>query len=161
MKSKDNEPKLALDSAASVAEADSVRAQDSDKPRWCRPKLTVQILEARPNPLFTEAHRELVRFLRYEGDKVPCAECGKRKKILWTMLCSFQAWDLGGFAPKKSGKIHVPLTPVCQTHLLAAEMDEVDEHGKVLQSANAGTAQPAKDSPEERQQQSKDKDDLS
>ena len=107
----------------------------SEKPRWGRPVLVVEILEAKPNRMFTEAHRQLVRFLRYEGARVPCAECGKRKKVLWTMLCSFQALDMAMLVPKRSGKIHPPLTPVCQTHLLAPEMEEVTEDGRKVQPA--------------------------
>lgn len=109
-----------------------------EKPRYHRPKLVVDILEAKPNKMFSEAHRQLVRFLRYQGAKVACAECGKKKSTLWTMLCSFQAWDMARIVPKKSGKIHMPMVPVCQTHLLAAEMDEVDEQGNAV-AAQEGT----------------------
>lgn len=78
----------------------------------------VQILEAKPNKMFTEQHRQLVRFLRYSM-AVPCAECGRRKRTHWTMLFSFQAMSMGFLVPKKSGKIHMPLTPVCTDHILA------------------------------------------
>ncbi len=82
--------------------------------------LYVQILEAKPNKMFSEDQRALVRFLRY-NKSVPCAECGRRKRIHWTMLCSFQAYTMAAIVPKKSGKVHLPLTPVCQ-HLLAPEL---------------------------------------
>lgn len=90
-----------------------------------RLRQTVSIFEAKPNKMFTEEQRELVRFLRYSGATVPCAECGKRKATHWTMLCSFQAVTITTIVPLKSGKVHIPLTPVCQSHLLAPEYDEV------------------------------------
>ena len=86
----------------------------------------VEILEAKPNKMFTEAHRALVRFLRYNVS-IKCAECGKRRRVLWTMLCSFQALDMGMLIPKRSGVVHNPLTPVCQSHLLAPEVGEVKD----------------------------------
>jgi hypothetical protein len=98
------------------------------KPRYCRLALCVQLLEARPNKMFTEEHRQLVRFLRY-SESMKCAECGRKKRTLWTMLCSFQALDMAMIVPKRSGNIHPPLTPVCQTHLLAAEVIEVPAGG--------------------------------
>ena len=99
-----------------------------EKPRYCRPAMYVQILEAKPNKMFSEAHRQLVRFLRY-SEYVRCAECGHRKRTLWTMLCSFQALDMAMIVPKRSGRIHLPLTPVCQTHLMAPEIEEVTDAG--------------------------------
>lgn len=78
----------------------------------------VQICEALPNKMFTEQHRALVRFLRYTAP-IPCAECGKRRRIHWTLLFSFQAMSMGFLVPVKSGKIHLPLTPVCTNHILA------------------------------------------
>lgn len=91
-------------------------------PTFFRLKLVVGIHEARPNPMFTESQRALVRFLRYSLS-IPCAECGKKKRALWTMLCSFQALDMAPLVPARSGKVHLPLTPVCQGHLLAAETE--------------------------------------
>jgi hypothetical protein len=112
-----------------------------EQPRWCRPKLVVEIIEARPNPLFSEAQRELVRFLRYYESgkliKMPCAHCGKKKSVLWTQLCSFKALDFPkniGFAlkPAPDAKVYPPLTGVCQTHLMVPEMEDVDEHGNTV-----------------------------
>lgn len=40
--------------------------------------LQVQILEAKPNKMFTEAERRAVRFLRFNRT-VQCAECGRRR----------------------------------------------------------------------------------
>ncbi len=130
----DSEVKGSSVSPASPGQPDTAPTP-GEKPRYCRPKLVVQLLEAKPNKMFTEAHRALVRFLRYDGDKVACAECGKKKRTLWTMLCSFQAWDMGMLVPKKSGKVHPPLTPVCQGHLMAPEIEEVDESGTVISRA--------------------------
>jgi hypothetical protein len=85
----------------------------------------VQILEAKPNKLFTEEQREIVRFLRYTS-AVPCAECGKRRKLHWTLLWSFKAKTMPkrAFVLQDSGKIHLPLTPVCTSHLLGHPDEE-------------------------------------
>lgn len=80
--------------------------------------LTVQILETKPNPMFTEEQRRMVRFLRFNRT-VPCTECGKRRKIMWTMLCEFYAHSMGELVLKKSMKIHKPMDEVCGDHLLA------------------------------------------
>jgi hypothetical protein len=97
--------------------------------RWCIPKFAVELIEARPNKLFTEAQRSLVRFLRYyeigKPAKAPCAHCGKKKTILWTQLCSFRVAEPLGFAMKKSEKLYPPLTPVCRTHIMAPELERV------------------------------------
>jgi hypothetical protein len=96
----------------------------------------LDIIEPKPNKMFTEAQRALVRFLRYTGGKVPCAHCGKKKSILWTQLCSFKAVDFpkhfGGvqLKPPAEAKVYPPLTGVCQTHLLAPEIEQVDENGR-------------------------------
>src|SRR5512146_1661732 len=104
--------------------------------RFLRFKLAVALVEAAPHPLFTEGQRRLVRFIRlYENGKLkstPCAECGKKKRGLWTMLVSFQAHSMGALVPIKSGKVHPPLTPVCQSHLLAPEYDVIDAKGNVV-----------------------------
>lgn len=80
--------------------------------------LQVQVLEAKPNKMFTEDVRQTVRFLRY-NQSVVCAECGKKRKVMWTLLCEFEAHNLGDFALKQSGKVHAPLTPVCGDHPLS------------------------------------------
>jgi hypothetical protein len=92
--------------------------------------LQVTILEARPNPLFEEWQRELVRFLRFNR-AVPCAECGRRSKHHWTQVVSFKAYNVAtakSFILERnwSGKIHPPLAPVCGSHPLAvAEFPEI------------------------------------
>jgi hypothetical protein len=43
--------------------------------------LAVEILEAKPNSMFTEEQRATVRFLRFNR-RVRCAECGKRLKVM-------------------------------------------------------------------------------
>jgi hypothetical protein len=80
--------------------------------------ITVQILEAKPNKLFTADQRAWVRFLRYSR-AVPCAECGKRRRLHWTMLFSFEAKSMGFVIPVPGRGAHLPLTPVCASHLLA------------------------------------------
>ncbi len=77
----------------------------------------VQIFEARANRLYTEEQRAIVRFLRYSR-AVPCAECGRKSKTHWTLLISFRAKTMAAIIPKDSGKVHMPLTPVCRNHLL-------------------------------------------
>ena len=80
--------------------------------------LWVGLYEARPNKMFIEEQRSTVRFLRY-SQLVACSECGRRSKTHWTVLYSFEAQSLGFVVPKRSGKIHRPLDPVCRSHILA------------------------------------------
>lgn len=88
--------------------------------------LAVEIREARPNPLFTEEQRASVRFLRF-NQTVECAECGKRRKVMWTMLCEFYAHRMGQRAVIESTKKHRPLSEVCAEHLLAPAWPEDDK----------------------------------
>jgi len=81
------------------------------------PLLVVEILEAKPNKMFTEEQRSWVRFLRYNR-WIKCAECGKKRKVMWTMLCTFVAHNFGPFTMTQSEKVHMPLTPVCGEHPL-------------------------------------------
>ena len=81
------------------------------------PANAVEIFEARPNRMFTEEQRSVVRFLRY-STAVPFAECGRKSKTHWTLLISFKAKTMAAIIPKDSGKVHMPLTPVCRSHLL-------------------------------------------
>ena len=112
-----------------------------EKRRYCMPLLAVELLEAKPNPLFTEDQRALVRFLRYyelgKPLKVACAHCGKRKTVLWTQLCSFRIAEPSVMILKRGEKVYPPLTPVCQTHIMAPEMEEVDEAGNRAEPAVA------------------------
>ena len=82
--------------------------------------LAVEILEARPNPMFTEEQRAAVRFLRFNR-KVRCVECGKRGTLIWTMLCEFRAYDFNapGIVMPEPKKKYAPLTAVCGDHPLA------------------------------------------
>jgi hypothetical protein len=115
----------------------------------------VELLEAKPNKMFTEAQRARVRFMRYYASgkpvAMPCAHCGKKKKMLWTYLCSFKVLDFPtrvtpdkgiGFTlkPAPDAKVLPPLTGVCQTHLIAPEMEEVDEHGNTVEAIQAPAA---------------------
>jgi len=89
-----------------------MKRKRKDQPLW------VEILEAKPNPLFTEDQRRAVRFLRYSRT-VPCAECGKKVRIHWTLLVEFQCMDPNSFViAQRSSKRHMPLTPVCKDHPL-------------------------------------------
>jgi len=112
---------------------------DDPNARYGRIKFRVDILEAVPNPMFTEAQRNTVRFLRYyesgKPAKVACAHCGHKKSVLWTMLCSFKVADFkNSFGPilRPGDKVYPPLTAVCQTHLMVAEMDIVDKDGNII-----------------------------
>jgi hypothetical protein len=82
--------------------------------------LAVEILEAKPNSMFTEEQRATVRFLRFNR-RVRCAECGKRLKVMWTMVCEFYAYDFNAPGPVmlEPEKKHAPLTAVCGDHPLA------------------------------------------
>jgi hypothetical protein len=92
--------------------------------------LQVQILEARPNRMFTEEQRRAIRFLRFNRTVV-CTECGKRRKVMWTMLCEFYAHSMGlEFGLMKSMKIHKPMDEVCGDHLLAPAWPEEKEGEK-------------------------------
>ena len=106
-----------------------MRSEPGPPQRWCRLKQVVQQFEAKPNKMFTQDQHALVRFLRFTV-AVPCAECGKRRKFHWTQLCSFQALSMGMLIPKRSGRVHLPLTPVCRDHLLASETEECDPPAK-------------------------------
>lgn len=80
--------------------------------------LWVDILEAKPNEMFSEDQRRLVRFLHY-SHPVKCAQCGRRRKRHWTLRCSFKARDFDGLLTKLP-ESHMPLSPVCPKHLLEA-----------------------------------------
>jgi hypothetical protein len=79
--------------------------------------LWVSIREAKPNKMFTEQQTAAVRFLVY-NKPVVCAECGKKTKKMWTMLCQFEAPTMANIALAESGKIYMPLAPVCFDHPL-------------------------------------------
>lgn len=81
--------------------------------------LCVQILEAKPNPLFTDEQRSWLRFLRFSRP-TPCAACGKKLRIHWTMLCEFKAGDTSGpsFQLGFYPQTFAPLTAVCGDHPL-------------------------------------------
>jgi hypothetical protein len=115
--------------------------------RYCRLLSEVELLMPAPNPMFTEAQRRTVRFMRFyergEVVKVKCAHCGHKKSILWTQLCSFRVCDMGTFVVRPGEKVYPPLTPVCQTHLMAPELEEVDKDGKLIQKEEPKPASPA------------------
>lgn len=78
----------------------------------------VQLMEAKPNKMFSEEQRQMVVFLRY-SQAVPCAECGKRSKHHWTMLLSFSTVAMDMLVARPSETVHLPLTPVCCAHPMA------------------------------------------
>lgn len=92
--------------------------------------ITVEVFEARPNKLFTEEMRQLIRFLRF-SEAVLCAECGTKRKTHWTMTVPFKAhtWPKNSFALQESGTIHQPGNQVCRQHLLAPMVEETDQNG--------------------------------
>lgn len=81
----------------------------------------IDILEAKPNKMFTEQQRALVRFVRSYGQSMTCAHCGKKKRTLWTMLTPFRAVDLSGIVAVKGEELLAPLTLVCTEHLMQPE----------------------------------------
>ena len=83
-------------------------------------ELTVLIdfLPAKPNPLFTEQQRRATSFIRY-SKPVPCAECGRRRKLMWTQRWSFRVMEMSFVVLQPSAKVHLPGTPVCTSHILA------------------------------------------
>lgn len=87
--------------------------------------LVVEILEAKPNKMFTEEQRAAVRFLRF-NHAVSCLECGKRRRVMWTMLCEFYAYDFDAhpFTLVTPEKKHPPLAAVCGDHPLAPAWPE-------------------------------------
>jgi hypothetical protein len=85
--------------------------------------LCVSIREAKTNELFTEEQRRSVRFLIY-NQRIPCAECGKKAKSMWTLLCQFKALNFNSDSLKESDRSHLPLTPVCKNHSLKPDFKE-------------------------------------
>lgn len=81
--------------------------------------LCVEILEAKPNPMFSEQQRQGIRFLRY-NKWIPCAACGKKVKVHWTALYQFKAGNMksGQFVLQYYPQSFPPLTPVCGDHPL-------------------------------------------
>lgn len=98
------------------------------KPKTRKLALWVSILEAKPNPMFTEGQRQATRFLRY-SHAVPCAECGKKLRLMWTQLFSFRCQNMeeGAFSLVHGKTIHPPLTPVCGNHPLAPVWEKGDK----------------------------------
>jgi hypothetical protein len=124
----------------SVDVGEAVKKEAVVPPRQKRRKLPddfveVQILEAKPNPMFSEAQRQSVRFLRYSRH-VPCAECGKKKRLLWTSTFTFIAHHFGALVMTQSGKSHPPLTPVCTDHPMSPALDAL------LEANHADEAEP-------------------
>jgi hypothetical protein len=94
----------------------------SPKQNKSREILWVDICEAKPNKMFTETERAAVRFLRFNRH-VPCAACGKKVLVPWTMLCEFKAtYDMDNspipFMLTDYPQTFPPLTPVCGTHCM-------------------------------------------
>lgn len=83
--------------------------------------LEVELIEPKPNHMFSEFQHQVTRFLRY-NKAVPCAECGKKRKVLWTQLVEFEALTMAPIVPRRSGLLHAPLTGVCTDHLLRVWM---------------------------------------
>jgi hypothetical protein len=84
--------------------------------------LYVDIREAKPNKMFSEEQRQGVRFLVYNR-AIPCAACGKKRRVMWTMLCQFKAGDTehSFVVLKNYAQSFAPLTPVCGDHPLGPD----------------------------------------
>lgn len=85
--------------------------------------LWVEILEAKPNKMFSERQRQCVRFLRYNRH-VACAACGKKARVMWTLICQFRAVDFerSHIVAKFFPRSFTPLTPVCSDHPLRPDL---------------------------------------
>lgn len=83
----------------------------------------VAVLEAKPNPLFSEAQRALVRFLSYRRP-IPCRHCGRKRKDHWTSLAFFRVAEMEVVTLRNSATEYPPLTPVCRNHILAPSENE-------------------------------------
>jgi hypothetical protein len=95
----------------------------STKPTASAGPICVDIREAKPNKMFTEGQRAWVRFLVYNR-AIPCAQCGKKRRIMWTMLCEFQCAVMEIFTAGLSDRRHMPLTPVCGDHPIGPATDK-------------------------------------
>jgi hypothetical protein len=93
--------------------------------------LWVSIREAKPNPMFTEQMRQSVRFLCY-SKFLPCAACGKKVKVHWTMLCEFKVGNMEAsqFVLQWYPQTFPPLTPTCGDHPLKPAWPESNETKK-------------------------------
>jgi hypothetical protein len=83
--------------------------------------LLVEFLPPKPNPFFTEEQHRATSFIRY-SKPVPCAECGRRRKVMWTQRWSFCVMEESTYTLRPSAKIHIPGTPVCTSHILGAAL---------------------------------------
>ncbi len=81
----------------------------------------------------------MVRFLCFNRS-VPCRECGKRKRTMWTMLCEFYAYTMEGPGLTRATpeKKHPPLAAVCDDHLLGPAWPADEKTPKSTGSATAG-----------------------
>lgn len=81
----------------------------------------VRYYEAKPNPLFTETQRAMIRFARYVSP-TPCPFCGKLTRKHWTMLVPFGAVDVekSFLVAEPSKETFSAGTPVCEDHPLNA-----------------------------------------
>jgi hypothetical protein len=75
-----------------------------------------EIFEAKPNHMFSEAQRQITKFLRFR-ESVPCAHCGKKSRWHWTQTVPFKAAEFGGFS-LKMGRLLEANSPVCRAHIL-------------------------------------------
>jgi hypothetical protein len=100
---------------------------EEKKPLSLDSTLAVEVLAVKPNPLFSKFQNETTKFLRFNR-AVRCAYCGKRRKLMWTSLISFQAVDVSQFVAQPSGPVLAPLTAVCSQHPIAyAEWPEEEK----------------------------------
>ena len=81
-----------------------------------------ECFEAKPNPMFSEAMRQIVVFLRFKK-AVPCEHCGRRSRWHWTMRLPFRAHDLGPSAVVAGDTVLLAGSPVCRKHPLHPEVD--------------------------------------
>ena len=80
--------------------------------------------QPKPNPQWPDELTKLIRFAVHK-QKIQCAVCEKRKKVMWTMLCPFTASTITGFSLQPS-EVLEPLTLVCDDHPIAPRDDIMD-----------------------------------
>lgn len=73
----------------------------------------------------------LLRYLQYKKPRA-CALCGRRRKIHWTMIVNFRAFDVEHddaiqfTLDAGKGPLHAAFTPMCRGHVLCADPHVMD-----------------------------------
>jgi len=87
--------------------------------------MKIKYYEAKDNQLFPPEITMLIRFLRPEK-AIKCAVCGKKRKLLWTMLVPFKGQIMLQFSMEPSDEL-AALTPICDDHPITPMFIELAE----------------------------------